>query len=214
MSRETVTLQALVSGRITDALTGGAPRSLPAVGFVHDGDARPVEGAAVRVRADGLYAVFGDPLRLPSGQALALRLNVSAEGYTTTSLGVALSAADTALVLRVFPLRGEDTAAPVLAAPARDADLALSPLPVFLGGRVSRAEDGTALAGAEIRIIAPAAVGPVASDADGFFTLGPAPVAETVTLRIAAAGRDPLTAEVRLDFRNPVNPGAYALEPS
>jgi hypothetical protein len=214
VSREVVTLQAMVSGRISDAITTGAPRSTPGVRLVHEGDARPVEGASVRVRDDGLYAIFGDPLRLPSGQDLALRLNVSAEGYATTSLGVALTAADTTLTLRIFPLRGADTAAFVLADPARNADIALSPLPVHLGGRVTRAEDGAPIAGAAVEITAPTSVGPDVTDANGFFTLGPAPVAESVTLQISAAGRETLSPEVRLDYRNPVNPGAYVLEPS
>jgi hypothetical protein len=214
MSREVVTLQTMVSGRISDAITTGVPRSTPGVRLVHESDARPVEGTSVRVRDDGLYAVFGDPLRLPSGQDLALRLNVSAEGYATTSLGVALTAADTTLTLRVFPLRGVDTSAFVLTVPARNADIALSPLPVHLGGRVTRAEDGAPIAGAAVEITAPAAVGPVVTDENGFFTLGPAPVAESVTLQISAAGRETLSPEIRLDYRNPVNPGAYALEPS
>ena len=215
MSRDVFSLQALVSGRITDAISGGSPRSIPGISVVHDGDGRAVEAAIARVSADGTFVIYGDPLRLPTGQALSLRLEGRADGYATESRIVALTAADATLTENTYPVRDGEITVRVLAGPARGEDIALSPLPVFLGGRVSEAEDPLhPIAGAQVRIIAPAAVGPVTTDADGFFTLGPAPIAAAVTVEVSAADRDTLTVEIRLDFTQPVNQGAFALEPS
>lgn len=215
MTRDILTRQALISGQITDALTGSAPRTPPLVMVVRDTDGGPVEGATVRVLPGGHYAVHGDPLSLPPEADIVLRVEVVAEGYSPTHRAVAFTAADLTRVSRDITIGGETTETRVIAGPVRGEDVALSPLPVTLAGRVSRAEDPTVpIAGAQVAITAPAPVGPVATNADGFFTLGPAPVVETVTLSITAPGRDPLTPEVRLDYRSSVNQRAFALEHS
>jgi hypothetical protein len=172
-------------------------------------------GALGRVLHGGRYAVDGDPLALPPEADVVLRLEVAADGYTPARRSVAFAAADLACVVRNITIDGETTATLVIAVPARDQDVALSPLPVTLAGRVSRAEDpAVPITDAQVAVTAPAPAGPVLTDANGFFTLGPAPVAETVTLSITAPGRDPLTPEVRLDYRSSVNQGAFALEAS
>ena len=90
----------------------------------------------------------------------------------------------------------------------------MTPQAVTLKGRVAQAEDtGTIIAGASVSITAPAVLGPVLTDADGYFTLGPAPVAETVTLSISATDRITLTPDIRLDFAAPINRVSFLLEP-
>jgi len=215
MTRKVLTRQALISGQITDALTGSAPRTPPHLTVVRDIDNAPVEDVSVRLLTGGQYAVHGVPPTLPPEADIVLRLEVAAEGYTTAQLPVAFAAADLARVIREVTIHGETTETSVIAAPARGENVALLPRPVTLTGRVGRAEDpGVPIPGAQVAITAPAPVGPVATDADGFFTLGPAPVAKTVTLSITAPGRDPLTPEVRLDYGSSVNQGAFALEPT
>jgi hypothetical protein len=215
MTREILTHQALFSGQITDALTGGAPRTPPLVTVVRDADDRPVGDVVVRPLPGGQYVVHGVPSALPPAVDIVLRVEVAAQGYAPAQRPVAFVAADLTRVVREITIDGETSRTLVVAAPARREDVALAPLPVTLVGRVGRAEDpAVPIPGAEVRITAPAARGPVVTDADGFFTLGPAPVATTITLSITALGREPLTPEMRLDHGSPVNQAAFALEPS
>jgi hypothetical protein len=214
MAREIISRQVLVSGRITDAITASRTRAPPRVALLRDADGRAVEHAAVRVLPDGSYAVHGDPARALPPQEITMRLEVGAEGYSPTQQLVTFTVADLARIPRQLTIGGESSEVQVIAVPRRQ-DVALDPLPVTLRGRVSRAEDPSqSIEDASVSITAPTPVGPVTTDADGFFTLGPAPVAETVTLSIHAPGRDPLSTEFRIDFRIPVNQGAFALEPS
>lgn len=215
MTREILTHQVLISGRITDALTGGAPRTPPEVTVVRGADDRAVAGVAVRSHPGGRYAVHGVPPALPPAADVVLRIEVAAQGYSPAQRSVAFTAADLARVDRDITVAGETTRTFVVAAPARDQDVALTPLPVTLVGRVGRAEDpAVAIPGAQVRITAPAPRGPVVTSTDGFFTLGPAPVAAIITLSITAPDRAPLAPELRLDHGSPVNQAAFALEPS
>ena len=215
MTREILTRQALITGRITDALTGGAPRTPPVVAVVRDADGRTLEDVVIRSLAGGQYIVHGVPSALPTAVGIVLRVEVTAQGYAPTQQSVTFAAADLTRVARDISIKGETTRTFVIAAPARGRDVALSPLPVTLVGRVGRAEDPTVpISGAQVRITGPASVGPVATDADGFFTLGPAPVVQSVILSITAPGREPLAPVLRLDHGSSVNQAAFALEPS
>ncbi len=216
MLRDVLTRQVLISGQITDAITGSKPRSLPQIIVQRASDNRPVPHVTSQVMAGGQYLLHGDPaLALIPSQDVDIRIIVMAKGYTQAEQVVSLTAADLARVEQHFSVGGDALATSVINGVPINQDFALAPNPVTLKGRVSRAEDPSVpIVGADVEITAPAALGPVQTDADGFYTLGPAPVATTVTLSITAAGRDPLNTDVRLDFRQLVNQGGFALEPS
>jgi len=214
MAREISTRQTMISGEVTDAFTGGSPRATPVVTVVRDADGAPVHGTTVRVLPGGRYVIDGDPAALPPAVAVVLRVEVEAEGYQSARRTVAFTAADLTRVTKVVTLRGASSEVRVIKTPQLGQNVAVTPRPVTLTGRVSQAEDpAEPIAGARVEITVPASVGPAVTDADGFFTLGPAPVAETVTVSVTAPGREPLERVVRLDFRSSVDQRAFALEP-
>jgi len=216
MLRDVLTRQVLISGQITDAITGSKPRNLPQITVQRAADNVLLPFVATRVMAGGQYVLHGDPtFALAPPQDIGIRIIVAAQGYTQAEQVVVLSAADLARVDQALDVGGDVVTASVINGVPLVQDFALAPNPVILKGRVSRAEDpAIPISGANVQITAPAALGPVQTDADGFYTLGPAPVAASITLSITAAGRDPLNTDVRLDFRQPINQGGFALEPS
>lgn len=215
MSVDILTRQALIVGTVTDAISGDRPRRPVGLRVVRDDDGRSVEGLAVRMGADGNFSVSGDPVTVLPPQGIDLRMEFRTQGYQPLDLVVAFSLADLARGVDNLDHDGGTVPATVIAAGQKQRDVALLPEPVTLRGRVARADDSAvALAGSQVSITAPVALGPVATNDLGFFTLGPAPVVPVVTLTITAAGFDALTRDIRLDFRQPVNTGAFALEES
>lgn len=211
MVRDILTQQVIVSGRVSDSMSGAAPRARPGVALLRTDDGRPVPGVAARVGADGLYAFHADPARALAPQAIALQVRVTAPGYRPAQAAVDFTAADLARVAR--SVAGGTVA--VIAGVPITRDIALEPLPVALSGRVSEADDrAQPIAGATVTLTAPAAMGPVPTDAEGWFTLSPLPVAPRVTLSITAPGHRPASIEHIVDFRNPINRGSFTLEPS
>jgi hypothetical protein len=215
MSVEVLTRQVLVSGRVTDAITRGRPRTSPRLSVVRDSDDRALNGVAVRVQADGTYAIYGDPAFVLPPQSIDVRIEVRTEGYEDQVAVQSYTPQQLTRVTRALDLDGETVTVEVIGAPVRVQDIEITPLPVFLKGRITRIEDpAVPIAGASVTITAPAMVGPAVTDADGYYTLGPTPVATTITLAISAAGRTTATPTIRLDLRSPVNQGAFALEPA
>ena len=211
MARDILTQQVIVSGRITDAMTGGAPRGRAAVVLLR-ADGRALADVVARVGADGLYAVHADPSRALPPQAMSLRVAVTAPGYQPAQAPVDLTAADLARVTRPLTLPDPAEVAVIAGLPV-SRDIALEPLPVALSGRITEAEDRSRpIPGATITLTAPLPMPPVASDAEGWFTLSPLPVAPRVTLSITAPGHDPASVEHIVDFRNPINQGSFTLE--
>ena len=214
MSLDLLSRQVLIHGRITDRITDSRPRSLPGVSVRRDADGRPVEFLDVRVVPEGFYAIHGDPSRMVPPQTVDLRIEVTAAGYQAASVVLPFTTAQLARTPRSLTIGGETVLAEVIGAAPRLADVALDPEPVTLKGRVRAAEDPVvAIAGAEIAVTAPSALGPVVSGATGFFTIGPLPVAARVTLSITAAGRRPSAPVFRPDYANPINAGGFALVP-
>lgn len=211
MARDILTQQVIVSGRISDGMTGGAPRARPGVALLR-ADGRPLADMALRVGADGLYALHADPGRALPAQAISLRLRVTAPGYQPAQVAVDFTAADLARVARPLGLP-DPVAVAVIAGVPVIRDIALDPLPVALSGRVVEAEDRSQpIPGATITLTAPAAMAPVQTDAEGWFTLSPLPVAPHVTLSITAPAHRPASAGHVVDFRNPINQGSFTLE--
>ncbi len=215
-----ITQQALIVGRVTDALTGGATLRPATVRLLYQTPAgapeRPYPLAA-HTYPDGLFVVPGNPdsafPRLTGGQTLALRLTASAAGYQAGQVDFTLSAAQVAPASQVRHIAGRDLSMPLLAAPLLTQDIALSPTPIHLSGRVVRADDpAIPITGAQVRVTEPSARGPATTDADGFFTLLDMPVAGQVTVRVERAGFQNLELAVRLDYRQPVNQQTFALK--
>ncbi|MFZ5961678.1 carboxypeptidase-like regulatory domain-containing protein [Thalassococcus sp. BH17M4-6] len=215
MSVDILTRQALITGVVRDAISGAKPRRLVQMTVLRHADDRPLAQITQRIGADGMFVVAGDPAIVLPPQNITLRLEFRAQGYQPLDRQVVLTAADLARVDDNFDDGGTVRTASVIAGLPRALDLQLLPEPVTLKGRVARADNAAQpIENAQVQITAPAAVGPVATNAQGYFTLGPAPVADTVTLSITAAGFDARVTDVRLDFRQPVNTGAFALEQS
>lgn len=211
MARDILTQQVIVAGRITDAMAGGAPRARAAVALLR-ADGRVLADVVARVGADGLYAVHADPSRVLPAQAISLRVAVTAPGYQPAQVTVDFTAADLARIPRPLALADPAEVSVIAGLPVAR-DVALDPLPVALSGRIIEAEDRSQpIAGATVTLTAPLPMAPVASDAEGWFTLSPLPVAPRVTLSITAPGHDPASAEHIVDFRNPINQGSFTLE--
>lgn len=178
---------------------------------------QPLTTLLVNVFPDGFYAVHGDPSRMPAPVATDVRLVVEAAGYQPSETVVSFTAAALTRVVEPISIGGETVDVRLIPNVPRVQDVQLLPVPVVLKGRVVRAENlSVPIAGASVSVVMPVPVGPAVTDADGYFTLGggPAlPVVEQMTLQVQAAGRETLTTNVRLDFRNPFNQGSFALEP-
>lgn len=218
-----VTQQALITGQVTDSLTGQHTVYPFDVELRYQTEAgRPPRRYPLTPRlVSGDSFVFAGPPetafpRLLPGETLALRLVVSAPRYHTQEIDITLTDADLALTDRVLNVGALTATATVLDAPLAEPSIALLPEPVHLGGRVVSADDPEqAIPNAEVRVTAPEARGPVATNAEGFFTLHNAPVAQEITVQVSAPPNFAQhTTIVRLDYRQPVNRLTFALEPA
>ncbi len=189
---------------------------MPKIVIQRTADNLPIAHLRSRVTASGLYSVNGDPaVALAPPQDIDISIIVLARAYRRSEQVVSFTAADLARVDAPLNVDGDTLTTSIFDAVPRVLNFALEPEPVTLKGRVSRAEDPeTAIAGADVQITAPTALGPVQTDSNGFYTLGPAPLAATISMSITAVGRRPLNTDVRLDFRHNINQGGFALEPS
>lgn len=214
--------QALITGQVTDGLTG-RPTAFPATVELYyqvpAGQPEKRFPMTARIGAGGLFVFAADPAtafpRLAPGESLKLKLAAGAPGYQAQSIEFTLTDADLAVEERTIVVDGETLSVPVLGVPLREQNVALLPEPVHLAGQVVRADDPvTALPTAQVRITQPEARGPVASDSLGFFILTNLPVALEVTVQVAAfAGFQELETTVHLDFGQPVNQVMLALAP-
>lgn len=206
MARSPLSRQIVLSGRISDAFSGGRPRDLPQIEI-----AGP-RGLLLQVKADGAYSVSAQPdIAMPvAGDRIAL--NLRAAGYQETTVEVLLTPADLDRTEVAVDIGAEVTQLAHFRNLPVERDIALMPRAVALKGRVNDADDpDLALGGATVRIAAPLPAAPVQTDALGFFSLSALPVAPEVTLRIEAAGFVAADILYRPDFNQPINHGAFAL---
>lgn len=211
--------QALIVGRVRDGLTEQPTLQPPTVALFYQapaGQPLPRFPLQPRLLADGSFVFAGDPTRafppLSGGQTVDLRLVAEAAGYQAASEDFSFSAADVTPQPQPRTIDGQVVMVPLLAAPLFAHDFDLLPLPMGLSGRVVDADDPSQfVAGAEVRITAPAARGPVVSNANGFFNLPDLPVARVVTVRIQKVGFAVLETPITLDYRQPVYQQTFAL---
>jgi hypothetical protein len=217
-----VTHQALIVGQVTDGLTGARTIHPFDVELRYQtGVSEPPRRFPLTPRVDsgGLFVFPGLSMmafpRLGPGETLDLRLTISAPRYQTQEIDFTLTDADLALTGEVLSVGALTATASVLDAPLREEVVALLPEPVHLAGRVVSADDPEQpVPNAQVRITAPEARGPVATNVDGYFTLQNLPVAQEVTVRVTAPPDfKRLVTTVRLDYRQPVNRVTFALEP-
>lgn len=214
--------QALILGQVTDGLTGRPTLRPPTVELYYQ---TPVDEPTrlypltARLDSSGLFVFPGKPItafpRLSPGGALDLRLTVSAPRYQTQNIDFTLSDVDLTLVERTLDTAGESLSVSVLSAPLLEQDVALLPEPVHLGGRVVNADDPEEpVANAQVTVTAPEVRGPVATNAQGFFTLIDLPVVQEVTVQVSGLpGFEEVVTTVRLDYRQQVNRVTLALSP-
>lgn len=217
-----VTHQALITGQVTDGLTGRQityPFNVELRYQTEVGQPPRRYPLTPRLVSGDSFVFAGPPEtafpRLTPGETLALRLVVSVPRYQTQEIDITFTEADLALTERTLNAGTLTATASVLDAPLAEPSIALLPEPVHLSGRVVNADDPEqAIPNAEVRVTAPEARGPVAANADGFFTLQDLPVAEEITVQVTAPPHfKQLVTTVRLDYRQPVNRVAFALEP-
>ena len=214
-----VTSQALITGSVHDALTGLPLLSPPTVSLAYQATAtqpaRPYPLAA-RVHGSGSFVFAGSPHTafplVTGGATLALSLAVSAAGYQPAAQDFTLDAAQLQRQEETITVAGTAVPGAVLAAPLFTQEFALLPLPVHLAGRVVEADNRERpIAGAQVSVTAPSALGPATTNAAGFFTLQSVPVALSITVRVTHAAFDALETIVQLDYRYPVNQQLFAL---
>lgn len=214
--------QALITGRIVDALTGAAPLTQPALTLNYQtppgAPVRPYPLPA-RLSPGGLFVFAGNPQtafpRLSPGSTLDLRLTASAAGYETQEIEFSLTDIDLALQPVTRTIGGQQVIIHMLDAPVSTQEFLLLPLPLQLSGRVVEADSpDTPIANARVRVTAPEGRGPVFTNADGFYTLPDMPLAQEITVRARRVGFAELTQIIHLDYRQPVNELNFALNNS
>lgn len=210
--------QAVVTGRIADGLTGrrvpGTVTLTPSYRRAGESELRPFPGGS-RIHDNGYYALAGDPNdglpTLAAGQELELRLRVQAEGYSETESVLTLSAAQLARAQSDEDLAGYTVEVERLQAPPARRNIDLLPEPVSLAGKVIAEHDlDSPVAGASVSITAPAAAGPVSTDARGEFRIEDLPVAVEVTVEIAIGGVTE-SVDVMLDYRRSINQRTFSI---
>jgi hypothetical protein len=217
-----ITQQALIVGRVEDTLTGRATLNLPTVELYYQtlpGQPTRRYPLTPRIYRDGVFVFVGSPTTtfplLAPGSELGLRLTVEAPGYESSSVDFSLSATELTPVEQVRQIDGRDVTLALLAAPLVQQEIALSPQPVHLSGRVVNEDNrDEPIVGAQVRVIAPEARGPVTTDENGFFTLLNMPVALVITVEVEQGGFATVEQDITLDYRRPVNEHTFALTPN
>ncbi len=213
-----VSTQALVAGRIRDALTGAAPARLSSLALAlrRGGESvfRPYPGT-IRL-LDGMhFTTWGSPGRLfPAGPPLAgldFRLEVHAPGYEAEVVDFSIPAHELTPVDERVRVGEREVRVQGYPSLPRFVEVALTPMPVALGGWVIDDHDPeTPVPGATARITAPAPRGPVTSDARGYFRIENLPVALSVTVEIQQGSRS-LVQEVPIRPADPLNERTFSL---
>jgi hypothetical protein len=213
-----LTQQALITGRVSDGISGRATLQPPAIELL-----LRLPGAAnrrfplnFRIYPDGTFVAAGDAGRafppLRAGESLDLRLSARAAGYQPAGFDFSLGTAELTPTDQARVIAGRNVTVSLLPVPLLQHDFALMPLPVALAGRVVEADaPDTPVDAAQVSITAPSALGPVTTSTDGFFTLASLPVADEVTVRVEKAGFKTLVRAISLEFSQPVNRQTFAL---
>ncbi|QDG52253.1 hypothetical protein FIV42_16355 [Persicimonas caeni] len=210
----TLVSQALISGRVVDAIDAGAPRSEVDVRLVDrdSGESYPLD---VNVRSDGVFAFFGDPVSAfeDIGRAYRLRLEASADGYL-----------DGAVDLSDFSIPSDQPAQADFASsfdavadatyrrfsdtlPIEGQLIELEREPVRLSLLVLDAADNSALAGASVTLDGVTQQ----TDAGGEVVFDPLPSQKTVTIDVSATGYDDARIEHLIDYEAAENRRRIAL---
>ena len=217
-----VTQQSLIVGRVEDSLTGRPTLNQPAIELCYQTQGAESDGRRYpltpRLFPEGLFVFSGDPAtafpELLPGGTLDLRLIVSATAYQTQNVDFSLSDTDVELTEQVRHIDGRSVTLALLEAPLVQQEIALSPLPVHLSGRVVNAYNlEEPIPNAQVSVVSPEARGPETTDDDGFFTLHDMPVALEITVQVQQEDFSPLTQGITLDYRKPVNQHTFALSP-
>lgn len=213
-----VSSQALVAGRVRDALTGGAPPRLSNLSL------------ALRRGGESAFGPFPGPVRLMDGMhfttwgslerlfpagpppgGLDFRVEVEAPGYRPGLAEFSVPAEHLVPVEEVVQVGDREVRVTAFPNLPRIVEVALEPLPVALAGWVIDDHDPeTPVPGATARVTAPAPRGPVTTDERGYFRIPDLPVALSVTVEIRQGPRS-LVQEVALRPTDPLNERTFSL---
>lgn len=214
----TFTLQVLLSGRVQDALSGGAPKGGLVVRLIDPvtKDDYPLYG---RVRSDGTFAFFGVPetaFPLIAHQSYHLQLEASAPNYQSKTLEIEVKqmADQPQPVTYSIPPQNIEPIQVYLftdknpqGLPQVDLSLKLERLPVRLHGRVVEAgKPMTGLANATLQLNTPSGSSTIKTDAQGNFKFpDPLPLVLSVDIKVSAPDFNNATLAYDLDYTQPVN---------
>lgn len=214
-----LTQQALITGQVRDSLTERPTLYPPAVTLLYQtapGEPERRYPLTARLYRDGRFVFPGDPAttfpRLSAGGSLDLLLRVSASRYQTQEIPFSLSSTDLTPGEETRVIDGRALTLPLLEVPLFEQTIDLQPEPLHLNGRIVEADDpGVPIANADASITEPLLIGPLQTDADGYFTFYDLPAVDEVRLQVQRTGFVPLDTVVTLDYRQPVNQMTYAL---
>lgn len=218
----TLSLQALVSGRVEDSLTHAAPLAAFAVRLI-DRDTAEDYPLAQRLMADGSFAFYASPeAAFPNfaTRLYRLRVEASAPNYQTDFDDFDVGNVVGQPALTPFPTPAPGFS-PILAhsftgggLPRSAILLSLSPNAVQLRGRVVRSDDAQqAIDGALIQLNPPGGASTV-SQLDGTYQFAaPLPVQRTIPIRASRANFQIKDLVYELDYLSPVNELVISLVP-
>ncbi|MGD9749797.1 MAG: hypothetical protein AB7W59_02260 [Acidimicrobiia bacterium] len=204
--------QVLVSGRVSEAITGRALAGFTAqLDVVGDGWARSLPVDAT-LKAQGWYALScsgpSGHLILPPEDEVELRLSITLPDGRRGRAGVTSTGAELTPVRQPVTIAGEiHDLLVVPAAPIR-LDCSIPPAPIALSGQVIIDNDPRAtVAGATISI----GELTTTSDASGSFQLGPIPLEAVLVVQIIADAAS-VEATFRPDFTNRNNTAVFSVD--
>jgi hypothetical protein len=211
--------QAIITGRVTDALNGEAIGVTPLINLawsidgVGDYLVAPHEPS---IKAGGYFVFSGSPQHFfppfSENETLACRLTIRATGYQEDSIAFGLKREDVTLETVKQTLAGHEVDLKRLNTPVRQLDIALTPDPISLAGRVIKDHDlNSPVAGATVSIISPPAGGNAVTNALGYFRINDLSMMTQVTVEIRHNGKK-IEAKVYLDMSRRINERIFSFE--
>lgn len=210
--------QAIITGRVSDALTGEALKIQPSLTLswrIDDSSEFRAVAAPLRIKPCADFAFYGIPElffpELEEGQSLQCCLGVQAEGYQDATATFTLNRSQVSPAAITETYSGFTAALSKLDVPVRIENIALQPRPVNLAGLVVEDNDiATPVSGASISITTPAGGGTATTDAQGCFRIDNLPVVAKVTVQVSSEGNS-ISEEVLVDYRQRINQRTFSL---
>ena len=208
-----INIQALITGRVSDSVTGQRLTSPFEVLIEWQLPGEPeykIFPAAIKHSAGIYFSAAATartflPMLLDPGDTVNFRATVSAPGYSQLQQIAAVSGADITPATTTRTINGNSFELELINAPLVDFVFDLEPLAVSLSGLVVEDHDiDTPVAGASVQLLAPEMRPAVTTDSNGRFRLDNLPISSSVTIQADFDG-EITTITHFVDFSTPVN---------